>query len=62
MRVITPFSEFLTPAEVAVGLRVSTMTIYRHLHNKRIAYVQIGRHFRITKDEYERLLQEGITI
>jgi excisionase family DNA binding protein len=62
MEVDTPFPEFLTPAEVAAGLRTSTMTIYRHLHNNRISYVRIGRHFRITKSEFDRLLREGVTL
>ena len=44
-----PLSEvrFLTVAEVASVMRVSKMTVYRHVHNGELPAVRVGRTFRV---------------
>lgn len=54
--------EFMTVAEVASGLRVSKMTVYRLIHTGELPAARIGRSFRVTKiavKEYLRACQEG---
>ena len=47
---------FLTVAEVARGLQVSNMTIYRLVTSGRLPAVRIGRSYRIREDDVRRYL------
>jgi len=44
---------FLSPAEVADTLRVSTATVYRRLRAGEIKHVRIGSQYRIPRQEVE---------
>ncbi len=41
---------FLTVSEVAALMRVSTMTVYRLVHNGVLPAVRVGRSFRVPED------------
>lgn len=41
---------FLTVAEVAERLKVSTMTIYRLINANKLAAVKVGKSYRINED------------
>ena len=47
---------FLTVAEVAAAMRVSTMTVYRLIKSGELAAVRVGHNYRIREDDLERYL------
>ncbi|HSL11834.1 MAG TPA: helix-turn-helix domain-containing protein [Actinomycetota bacterium] len=47
---------FLTVAEVAAAMRVSTMTVYRLIKTGELAAVRVGHNYRIREDDLERYL------
>ncbi|HEV3472143.1 MAG TPA: helix-turn-helix domain-containing protein [Actinomycetota bacterium] len=49
---------FLTVAEVARGLRVSNMTVYRLVTSGQLPAVRVGRSYRIREDDVRRYLQD----
>ena len=49
--------EMLTPAEVAVELRVSAPTVYRTIARGELKAVRVGGQLRIDRDDLERYLQ-----
>jgi excisionase family DNA binding protein len=51
--------KMLTPAEVAVELRVSAPTIYRRIQAGELKAVRIGGQLRIDREDLERFLREG---
>jgi excisionase family DNA binding protein len=53
---------FVTPNEVARALRVSKMTVYREIHQGRIAAVRVGRGFRILESEMDRYIVDQATV
>jgi excisionase family DNA binding protein len=52
---------FLTVAEVASLLRVSTMTVYRLIKAGDLAAVRVGRSYRLREDDVDRYLARGYT-
>lgn len=54
-------ARFLTVAEVADILRVSTMTVYRLIKGGELRAVRVGKSFRITEDDVDRYLADGFT-
>ena len=50
----------LTIKEVANALKVHEMTILRHLNNNSIKGVKIGKSWRISEEELERIKENGI--
>ena len=54
-------ARFLTVAEVADTLRVSTMTVYRLIKAGDLAAVRVGKSYRLTEDEVDRYLAQGFT-
>jgi excisionase family DNA binding protein len=50
-------SRFLTPAEVAEQLRVSSMTVYRLIKSGELRAVRIGKSYRISEDDVDAYLQ-----
>ena len=48
---------FLTPAEVAEQLRVSSMTVYRLIKSGELRAARIGKSYRISEDDVDAYLQ-----
>ena len=51
--------DVLTVDEVAAFLRISTASVYKGLHNKKIPSVRLGHKFVILKSELLRALAEN---
>ena len=54
-------TRFLTVAEVAAQLRVSTMTVYRLLKAGQLASVRVGKSYRVREDDVDRYLASTYT-
>ncbi|MCU0271830.1 MAG: helix-turn-helix domain-containing protein [Acidimicrobiales bacterium] len=54
-------ARFLTVAEVADLMRVSTMTVYRLIKAGDMAAVRVGRSYRIPDSEVDRYLEARFT-
>ena len=52
---------FLTVAEVAAALRVSTMTVYRLINGGDLPAARIGRSFRVRTEDLESFLADHFT-
>ena len=48
----------LTVAEVAAGMRVSNMTVYRLIKSGELPAVRVGKGYRIRQSELQRFLEE----
>jgi excisionase family DNA binding protein len=48
----------LTVAEVAAGMRVSNMTVYRLIKSGELPAVRVGKGYRIREAELQRFLEE----
>lgn len=53
--------EFYTAQDLADKLGVNIMTIYRYIKAQRLKAHKIGKEFRITKEEFERFLNNTST-
>ena len=49
-------ARFLTVAEVADLMRVSTMTVYRLIKGGDLAAVRVGKSYRVREDDVDRYL------
>lgn len=54
-------TNFLTVAEVAAELRVSTMTVYRLIKSDQLAATRIGKSLRIRRGDVDRYLERRYT-
>ncbi len=54
-------SRFLTVAEVAAVLRVSTMTVYRLIKAGELRAVRVGRSYRLREDDVDGYLEQRYT-
>ncbi len=54
-------ARFLTVAEVASQLRVSTMTVYRLIKAGQLAAVRVGKSYRVREDDVDRYLASTYT-
>ncbi len=54
-------ARFLTVAEVASLLRVSTMTVYRLIKAGQLAAVRVGKSYRVREDDVDRYLASTYT-
>ncbi len=54
-------ARFLTAAEVAALLRVSTMTVYRLIKAGQLAAVRVGKSYRVREDDVDRYLASTYT-
>ena len=54
-------ARFLTVAEVAAQLRVSTMTVYRLIKAGQLASVLVGKSYRVSEDDVDRYLASTYT-
>ena len=52
---------YLTVAEVAAMLRVSTMTVYRLIKAGELRAVRVGKSYRLSEDDVDRYLAQGFT-
>ena len=52
---------YLTVAEVAAQLRVSTMTVYRLLKAGQLASVRVGKSYRVLEEDVDRYLASTYT-
>jgi excisionase family DNA binding protein len=52
---------FLTVAEVAGILRVSTMTVYRLIKAGNLAAVRVGKSYRVREDDVDTYLARSYT-
>ncbi len=50
---------FLTVHEIATTMRVSTMTIYRLIHDGELPAVQVGRSYRVREDVFHEFIDGG---
>jgi excisionase family DNA binding protein len=48
----------LTVAEVAAGMRVSNMTVYRLIKSGELPAVRVGKGYRIRESELQRFLED----
>jgi len=53
--------KFLTVAEVAALMRVSTMTVYRLIKSEQLASVRVGKSYRIREDDVDAYLAKRYT-
>lgn len=51
-------ARFLTPAEVAELLRVSSMTVYRLIKSGELRAARIGKSYRISEEDVDAYLQD----
>jgi len=54
-------ARFLTAAEVAGLLRVSTMTVYRLIKGGQLAAVRVGKSYRVSEEDVDRFLARTYT-
>jgi len=54
-------ARFLTVAEVADALRVSTMTVYRLIKSGDLRAVRVGKSYRLTDEDVDQYLAAGFT-
>ena len=54
-------ARFLTAAEVATLLRVSTMTVYRLIKAGQLPAVRVGKSYRVREDDVDRYLARTYT-
>jgi excisionase family DNA binding protein len=54
-------ARFMTVAEVAELLRVSSMTVYRLIKAGDLAAVRVGKSFRVREDDVDRYLASRYT-
>jgi excisionase family DNA binding protein len=54
-------ARFLTVAEVADIMRVSTMTVYRLIKAGELRAVRVGKSYRLSEDDVDRYLAQGFT-
>lgn len=53
--------DFYLVEELADKLRVNKMTIYRWIKAGKLTAIRIGKHYRITKDDFEAFLKRVST-
>lgn len=58
---LSQHARFLTVAEVAEIMRVSTMTVYRLIKAGDLAATRVGKSYRIEEDEVHRYLSSRYT-
>ena len=54
-------ARFLTVAEVADIMRVSTMTVYRLIKAGELRAVRVGKSYRLAEDHVDHYLAQGFT-
>jgi len=54
-------ARYLTAAEVASTMRVSTMTVYRLIRAGSLPALRVGRSFRVAEEDLDRFLADGYT-
>ena len=57
----TTRATYLTVAEVAGMLRVSTMTVYRLIKSGELPAMRVGKSYRLAEADVDRFVAEGFT-
>ncbi len=57
----SPRARFLTVAEVAAILRVSTMTVYRLIKAGELPTVRVGKSYRLREDDVDAYVAQHYT-
>ena len=52
--------KLLTVKEVALTMRVSTMTVYRLIKNEELRAIRVGRHFRVLEHDLNSYLDSQV--
>ena len=52
--------DFATVEEVAAMLRVSKMTVYRNVHEGKLACIRVGRSFRVPRQSLAAYVQNSM--
>ena len=53
--------DFYLVEELAEKLRVNKMTIYRRIKAGKLPAVKVGKNYRITRADFEKMVQESMT-
>ncbi len=53
--------ELMTPEQVADYLQISRETVYRYIRDGRLRASKMGRQYRVTKTNVDRLLEDSST-
>lgn len=53
-------NEFLTVAEVSKLLRISNLTLYKYIKEGKIAVLELGGHYRISKTSLNSFISDHI--
>jgi excisionase family DNA binding protein len=61
MAIVSGRAQFLTVAEVADIMRVSTMTVYRLIKSGELPAARVGKSYRIREDDLDAFLQNSFT-
>ena len=61
MAQLEPKAKFLTVAEVASMMRVSTMTVYRLIKAGQLAAIRVGKNYRIRQADLQSYLDASTT-
>jgi len=61
MAIVSGRAQFLTVAEVADIMRVSTMTVYRLIKSGELPAARVGKSYRIREDDLDAFLQTSFT-
>jgi len=61
MATVSGRAQFLTVAEVAGIMRVSTMTVYRLIKSGELPAARVGKSYRIREDDLDAFLQNSFT-
>ena len=61
MATVSGRAQFLTVAEVADIMRVSTMTVYRLIKSGELPAARVGKSYRIREDDLDAFLQNSFT-
>lgn len=48
----------LTVSEIAAMLRLSTITIYKYIHEKELEAVEFGGHYRVSVEALQKFLEK----
>ncbi|MGB2757613.1 MAG: helix-turn-helix domain-containing protein [Acidimicrobiia bacterium] len=54
--------QLLTVQEIASAMRVSEMTVYRLIRDGRLGAVRIGKHLRVSREEFHAFLDSNAVI
>jgi len=54
-------NKFLTPQEVAIELKLNTLTVYGYIRHKKLLAVKMGRNYRIAQEDLDKFIESNKT-